>query len=280
MFKKMIGYTILVAVIGVLAFGAINRTSAKAGETLPAADVAAGYGNGNGNGWTENERAGDTPSAATVEEHSTDGFGIGAGEPLIDSLPLGELTQAETEGMLFMYEEEKLARDVYTYFATLYTQPMFGNIAASEQTHMDSVKGLLDRYELDTPVADTAGVFNNTDLQGLYTDLTASGAQSLADALLVGAAIEEIDILDLKERLPLTDQLDIQQVYQALLNGSYNHLNAFSSVYAQQSGEPYEPQYMSESDWAEYQAYLAESGLYYGGNGRGRGNGGGGGGRR
>lgn len=276
MFKKIIGYTILAAVIGVLAFGAINRTSAKAGETLPAADVAAGYGNGNGTGWTESERASDAPAAATVEDHSVDGSGYGAGEPLLETLPLGDLNQAETDGLLFMYEEEKLARDVYTYFATLYTQPMFGNIAASEQTHMDSVKGLLDRYDLNTPVADTAGVFNNTDLQQMYTDLTKSGSLSLADALLAGAAIEEIDILDLKTRLPLTDQQDIQQVYQTLLYGSYNHLNAFSSVYAQQTGAPYEPQYMSESDWSEYQAYLAENGLYYGGNGRGRGNGGGG----
>jgi hypothetical protein len=280
MFKKAIGITILVAVIGVLAFGAINRTSAKAGETLPAADVAAGYGNGNSNGWTESERASETPAAATMEDNSADGFGYGAGEPLIDTLPLGELNQAETDGLLFMYEEEKLARDVYTYFATLYTQPMFSNIAASEQTHMDSVGGLLERYDLDVPVADTAGVFNNADLQQLYTDLTASGAQSLADALLAGAAIEEIDILDLKARLPQADQADIQQVYESLLYGSYNHLNAFSSVYAQQTGVPYEPQYMSESDWAEYQAYLAENGSYYGGNGRGRGNGGGGGGRR
>ena len=280
MFKKIIGYTILVAVIGVLAFGAINRTSAKAGETLPAADVTAGYGNGYGNGWSESDPTASTAAGTEVEEHSEEGFGYSVGEPLIDTMQFGDLSQAETDGLLFMYEEEKLARDVYTFFATLYTQPMFSNIARSEQTHMDSVNELLERYNLDVPVADTAGVFNNADLQQLYTDLTASGAQSLADALLAGAVIEEIDILDLKVRLEQVDQPDIQQVYQALLYGSYNHLNAFSSLYFQQTGVPYEPQSMSESDWADYQAYLAENGLYYGGNGRGRGNGGGGGGRR
>ena len=46
----------------------------------------------------------------------------------------------------------------------------------------------------------------------------------------MGAAIEEIDILDLQERLAQTDNADIQQVFNNLLNGSYNHLRAFVST--------------------------------------------------
>ena len=275
MFKKSIGIALLVVVIGLLAFGAINRTSAKAGEILPAAaDEVAGYGNGNGQGNGQSE-AGTLAPAVPAEEHTEEGFGVGLDQSLIETLPLGELSQAEADGLLFMYEEEKLARDVYTYFTTLYTQPMFSNIASSEQTHMDSVKTLLDRYNLTAPVADTVGVFNNTDFQQLYTDLTKSGGQSLAEALLAGAAIEEIDILDLQERLAQIDQDDIQQVYESLLFGSYNHLNAFSSVYANQTGAAYTPQYMDEAQWTEFQTYLAENGLFSGSGGRGRRNGGG-----
>ncbi len=282
MIKKALGITLLVLVIGVLAFGAINRTQAKSEETVASFEselLGNGNGNGNGNGIEVNP---DSEAIAPVEEHSEDGYGYGAGEPLIETLPLGELNQAETDALLFMYEEEKLARDVYTSLAALYTQPMFSNIASSEQTHMDSVKALLDRYELAVPVADTAGVFNNTDLQKLYDDLTAQGSQSLVEALKVGAAIEEIDILDLKERLQQTDQEDIRQVFESLLAGSYNHLNAFSSVYAQQAGVAYGPQFMSEAEFAEFQTYLAENGLYSGSGGRGNGNGGqgGGGGRK
>ncbi len=282
MIKKTLGISLLVVVIGLLAFGAINRTSAKAGELLPvSADVVEGYGPGYGGGRTGTEVA--TP-AAPIEEEDVDGYGrgYGDGEPLIDTLPLGELSQAEIDGLLFMYEEEKLARDVYNYLTTLYTQPMFGNIANAEQNHMNSVGNLLDRYGIEVPVADKAGLFENADLQQLYTDLTAKGSQSLADALLVGAAIEEIDILDLKEELELVDQADIQRIYESLLYGSYNHLNSFSSLYAQQAGAPYEPQYMSEADWTEYQTYLAENGVS-GSGGRGRrggSNAGGGGGRR
>lgn len=270
MVKKALGITLLVAVIGLLAFGAINRTSAKAGELLPVTnDVAEGNGPGYGGGRTGTEI---TTPAAPIEGESVDGYGrgYGEGEPLIDTLPLGELSQAEIDGLLFMYEEEKLARDVYNYLTTLYTQPTFGNIANAEQNHMDSVGNLLDRYGIEAPVADKAGLFENADLQQLYTDLTATGSQSLADALLVGAAIEEIDILDLKEELEQVDQADIQQVFESLLYGSYNHLSAFISVYTQQTGTPYEPQYMSESDWAEYQTYLAENGLNSSNGGRGR----------
>jgi len=46
--------------------------------------------------------------------------------------------------------------------------PVFQNIAASEQKHTDSVKGLLDLYKISDPVKDDAiGVFTNPDLQAL-----------------------------------------------------------------------------------------------------------------
>ena len=81
----------------------------------------------------------------------------------------------------------------------------------------------------------------------------------------MGAAIEEIDILDLQERLSQIDNADIQQVFNNLLNGSYNHLQAFVSTLYTQTGETYQPQYLSTED---YQAILsASSGR--GGNGNG-----------
>ena len=146
-----------------------------------------------------------------------------------------------------MREEEKLARDVYL---TLYEQwelPIFQNIAGSEQTHMDSVGKLIDRYGLDDPAADNDnGEFTDPMLQSLYDDLVAAGSQSLADALRVGAAIEEIDILDLEERIAQTSVRDIQRVYDNLLKGSRNHLRSFVATLEQQAGENYEPQYLDQ----------------------------------
>lgn len=180
----------------------------------------------------------------------------------------------EAAALQFMREEEKLAHDVYVTLYGAWGLPVFDNIAASEQQHTDAVAALLDRYGILDPAAGHAiGEFTDPALQALYNQLVAQGSQSVADALKVGAAIEEIDILDLQERLAETDNAAIEQVYNNLLAGSENHLRAFVSTLKTQTGETYAPQYLSQ---AAYDAILAASGSQGGGNG---GSGGGRGGR-
>jgi len=162
------------------------------------------------------------------------------------------LTQAEVDSLVFMREEEKLARDVYLALYDIWQLPLFQNIAKSEQTHTDSVVNLLVSFNIPDPADNSpAGVFVNEDLQSLYDELTALGGQSLADALKVGAAIEEIDILDLQETLEFVQDPSIQRVYENLLKGSENHLRAFTSTLENQTGEIYEPQYMSSESYAD-----------------------------
>jgi hypothetical protein len=154
------------------------------------------------------------------------------------------LSVNETSGLLYMYEEEKMARDVYNAFYAQWGQPVFQNIAASEQVHMDAVKTLLVRYGIAVP-GTTAGVFVDPTLQALYKSLVTSGKQSLADALKVGATIEEVDINDLQSRLAQTTTADIRLVYNNLMKGSYNHLRSFTSLLNRLTGEVYQPQYLS-----------------------------------
>ena len=163
-----------------------------------------------------------------------------------------ELTAEEIDSLIFMREEEKLAQDVYLAMYDLWGLSIFKNIAKSEQTHTDAVKGLLDTYNIPDPAdASPAGVFQNPDLQSLYDELTEIGAKSLGDALKVGAAIEEIDILDLQNSLEFVENSAVQRVYQNLLKGSENHLRAFTSTLEKQTGELYTPQYQSESAYEE-----------------------------
>jgi hypothetical protein len=154
------------------------------------------------------------------------------------------LSANETAGLLYMYEEEKMARDVYNALYAQWGQPVFQNIAASEQVHMDAVKTLLVRYGIAVP-GTTAGVFVDPTLQALYKSLVTSGKQSLADALKVGATIEEVDINDLQSRLAQTTTADIRLVYNNLMKGSYNHLRSFTSLLNRLTGEVYQPQYLS-----------------------------------
>jgi hypothetical protein len=74
----------------------------------------------------------------------------------------------------------------------------------------------------------------------------AQGSASLIDALLVGAAIEEIDIIDIQNLVDALDgNDDIALVYENLMKGSRNHLRAFVRNLEGQ-GVVYQPQYLSQ----------------------------------
>ncbi len=172
------------------------------------------------------------------------------------ALPVEALSVAEKESLAFMREEEKLAHDVYAQLDVRWgaNTRVFGNIAKSEVTHAEAVRQLLLRYSLADPAATlAAGTFQNTVLQGLYAQLTATGAISVIDAWKVGAAIEEIDMVDINRALPGIDNQDIVLVYQSLLKGSRNHLRSFVSNLAI-LGVVYVPQYMPLAD---YQAIVS-----------------------
>lgn len=145
-----------------------------------------------------------------------------------------QLTQAEIDGLLYMREEEKLARDSYWTLYDKWGLYIFSRISNSEVNHMAAVKNLLDKYGLADPAAgQPVGSFTNLVLQKLYNDLMAQGSQSPTEALKVGVTIEEVDIHDLQNYIAATNKTDILQVYNNLLNGSYHHLSAFNNQLGQ-----------------------------------------------
>jgi hypothetical protein len=207
----LIGVLAAVVVIAVGA-SAYNALAFSSGPEAGAVTTSGNFGGGNGRGGNGNGGNG----------------GFGTGQVQLTSIPPSDLTAEESAGLLYMREEEKLARDVYNQMFTLWGQKTFQNIASSEQTHMDQVKLLLDRYGLADPALDP-GKFTDPALQALYDKLIAQGSVSLEEALKVGALIEQTDINDLQTRLAQTDNADIQLVYNNLMNASYNHLSAFTS---------------------------------------------------
>ena len=76
----------------------------------------------------------------------------------------------EKSNLLFMYEEEKMARDTYLYLYQKWQLVEFANIQKSEQSHMNAVENLLIKYKIDYPKL-AVGQFQNQDLQNLYNDL-------------------------------------------------------------------------------------------------------------
>lgn len=152
------------------------------------------------------------------------------------------LASSAVDGLLWMREEEKLARDVYRRLSELWDLPIFANIADSEQAHTDAIADLLVLYDIPDPMADDApGVFVETTLQALYDDLVEQGSKSLVDALIVGATIEDMDIVDLQLRRSGVAAVDV--VYAHLEKGSRNHLRAFIRTLERQGGE-YAPSFL------------------------------------
>jgi len=140
------------------------------------------------------------------------------------------LTDAEKATLVFMREEEKLARDVYIKMFETWDDRIFSNISVSEQRHMDAILAQLVKYGVPDPAAGLEiGEFKNSELQKAYEELVAQGEMSLADALRVGRLIEEMDIEDLLAAIDETSKTDLDRVYGNLLNASYAHLKAFTA---------------------------------------------------
>lgn len=170
---------------------------------------------------------------------------------LLGQLPNQNLRDREARDLRYMREEEKLARDVYLSLHERWGLRIFRNIAKAERNHMASVLVLIEKYELEDPVGDNAlGVFVNPDLQQLYEDLVGAGNRSRVSALQVGAAVEELDIFDLRRSLNATNNEDIQMLYRNLIKGSSNHLRAFAKQLARHDAS-YTPVYLTPDEYQE-----------------------------
>ncbi|MCB0475738.1 MAG: DUF2202 domain-containing protein, partial [Flavobacteriaceae bacterium] len=113
-----------------------------------------------------------------------------------DKVSAQDLTDSDEEALLFMFEEEKLARDTYDYLDNYWGLNQFANIKKSEQSHMDAVENLLILYGIayeELP----KGEFSDPDLQNFYNQFITDGIVSQVAALTIGATIEDLDIVDL-----------------------------------------------------------------------------------
>ena len=150
------------------------------------------------------------------------------------------LTQDEIDTLLWMREEEKLARDVYIKMTEYYPVDIFSNIAAAEQKHFDAIGRKLDQYGITDVALDGVGDFYNSDLQQMYNEFVQDGQVGYVEALFVGVAIEEADLVDLTVAIDETDSRPLKRTYSRLLIGSQHHLDSFIKL-LEKEGIDYEP---------------------------------------
>lgn len=147
--------------------------------------------------------------------------------PVAACVVTGTVNAAETAGLLFMREEEKMARDVYTYLYGKYKLPVFLNISKSENAHMSAVLRLITAFNITDNSTNDPGVYTDTHIADLYKQLIDMGDLSVVDALKVGVLIEQTDISDLQKELLTVENASVKTVYTNLTAGSNAHLKAF-----------------------------------------------------
>lgn len=186
--------------------------------------------------------------------------GVGA---LFNEIEPVALFDFEEAAVLSMWEEEKLARDVYLALADTWQLPIFSNIARAEQNHMDLVWKLIETYGIvHSFTDDTPGIFVDDTVTQLFSDLVARGGISLVEALLVGAEIEDMDLFDLYEILEATDNDHLELVFHNLAKGSRNHLRAFVRALTAQ-GEIYTPSFLDPDTYEAILAADMEQRMFY-----------------
>lgn len=139
------------------------------------------------------------------------------------------LSDEQKETIFYMYQEEKVARDIYITLGEVYPdENTFASIQLSEQRHINSVEELCDKYGISKKgVNETdVGNFVLSELKELYDDMIIRGLDSHYEALKVGEDIELKDIKDLEEA-SVGMPSDVVNVFSNLKEGSLSHLDAF-----------------------------------------------------
>jgi hypothetical protein len=205
------------------------------GET----NAGPGPGEGEGASQGEGEVEGSEGEGAAEAE--------GTGEP------------APRDDLLFLIEEEKVARDVYRTLGERWGLSVFGNIGASEQRHIDAVAGLLDAAGVASPIRGAAvGSFADPHLQELFDQLVEVGLRSEVAALEVGATIEDLDLRDIQQMTTRTSDPAVLATYSSLSCGSRNHLRAFVGQLRRTGGD-YSNQFLSAREIEEILAGSREA---------------------
>ena len=188
------------------------------------------------------------------------------------------LDAGEETHLIFMRQEEKLARDVYLTFAEWYPHlSVFNTIATiSEQTHTDTMREKLAQFNVPDPEPDAdvlpemIGVFtgepSGTFFNETYRELTKEGSLSELNALYGGAFIEELDMHDIvlcphiivemdngigdgECGLEYTDETALINSLSSLLDGSESHLRAYvGQIEAVIGVGNYQAQYLSQEE--------------------------------
>ena len=183
-------------------------------------------------------------------------FNLNNVDPAMDTT--GYLNADEIELLYAMREDEKLARDLYTFYSTEYPDvPVFKFISVAKSNHIAAIEKILTYYEIDFPKVGDCGVFQDSSLQSRYNDLI--NVDSAMVALVNMAILEEENIVAYTAVLEAVDNPNIRLLLINMVRASSNHLRASVRV-IQKMGGVYSPRLLDQ----ELYDQIIQSGFQYG----------------
>jgi hypothetical protein len=166
--------------------------------------------------------------------------------------PHGMLSVEAMEGLIFLRNGERLARDVARALMDYYgSHPFFGQSEA-ERSHGEAIGQLMTRYALyDSVSTQLPGEFSDPYWQSEYDFYLSQAELGYIDALLVSVEIQEAALVDLRywNSLSETDYV-VVEVIRALLLATRNHLRLLNNE-LESVGYEYTPMYLSGAAYAD-----------------------------
>lgn len=194
----------------------------------------------------EYELVNDELGIETIKEEDIPDVDLTPDENIFNAIPLSILTLEQKSTLAYMWDEERLARDIYLALNEVTPSQTLYNIATkAESKHAESVEDMIKRYNLNllNPTDFSGGysedaleaiedrVFLTPELTSLYSELYVKGSASLQDALEVGCMVEVTDINDLNRDIVTAGEAeDIVMLFENLRKGSYSHYWAFDKA--------------------------------------------------
>ena len=164
----------------------------------------------------------------------------------LDSYEKVSLSDPQMYSLAYMWNEERLAHDIYLNLNELYPRAEFVNIATNgEVTHINLVRDIVEWYDINiTNIVDytdsfsqaqldsmPSGTYGIEEIQDLYDVLYAEGSTSLEEAVKVACKVEVVDVDDLDAYIiDAAGNQALLDTFNILRDGSYKHYWVFDGI--------------------------------------------------
>jgi hypothetical protein len=174
--------------------------------------------------------------------------GCGHSTSSTEATSVPELTDAQKYTLAYMWNEEKLAKEIYLALYGVWegqTVTLYNIATQSETRHIAAVEGLVEAYDINITNLDdynesyseaelralAPGEYAIPELQELYDTLYIEGSSSEQQALEVGCKVEVRDIADLNESIAIASGIDdLVSTFELLRLQSYQHYKEISDT--------------------------------------------------